>query len=228
MELRAKSYRWLLTSRLSVKDFRGVQSSIREILYSEKIGFGFFISSATPDLITGRFVERSIRVSELIDAFGGLQQLKWAEYQSCDFTFYRSDGLIEVCGSLKMLKSIINQFGLISKWNLPFEPCVIGPMAFLSFLKSSKFQFDVIKAEVAGISLSADSSASIVVDGTHKVMADLTRLVGLRKHRIDRIIVQIIKDDASAVLDVMESGRVTSSGDFALSLYRKAILAELV
>lgn len=180
--------------------------------YDEAAGRGFVLFSSGKNKISGKYVEKIIEPTIIIDPFGNETELQVTTYYVSKFSFNNSSSLMELESPPRSIRKLIAELHSIVGLGLEFSDIKVDPLVWLQELESLHSTVLVRHISSSGISVPKSGLAKISVSGKKDIRSEFNRLVGKRPCVIDIVKFNGVFQQCNISAETSKTGTIKYSG----------------
>lgn len=182
--------------------------------YSDNKGEGFLLSSSGKQYLSGRYIEKVIGKSIIIDPFGNQSEQETVAYYTCKFSWQNGSKLLCITEPPRSLRKFIAKLHSLLGLGLVIADITIDPLKWLQQIESQLGITTITHVSSFGIHTPVGGLAKIIVSGKKDIRADFEELISNRRHKIDNI-----KFALKYSNDIQASVELTRTGSCKLNSY---------
>jgi len=211
---------------IDAERLRSVSRAMSQHSYRAGESWGFQLKEKRREQIAGAYVERTERIERAVDPFGGVSEFPVVEFRTVDFSLSTSYPGLEVRNPPRSLGTFLKHLDEFSGRSMTIvEPrCDVASWVISIERRTSGI---VTAIHVQGVTLSADSSASIRVEGTKDVRGPTERLIAKRTHMVTAALLSWRMSNEEVTADIRGPGRVivtATRSPAAIDLLRESLV----
>ena len=131
--------------------------------YEENIGRGFILSSSGKHRVSGKFVEKLIEPTVIVDPFGNETESQITTYYVSKFSFNSSSTLMELESPPRSIRKLIVELHSIVGLGMELSDVKVDPLVWLQELEALHSQVFVRHISSSGITVPKNGLAKISV-----------------------------------------------------------------
>lgn len=161
-------------------------SKMLHLQYGEEKQYGFILTAIKENLISGKFVEKQVKVEKTIDPFGNETDLEKIIYQITKFVI--SDGKIglELIDPPRGIGKFLEEVRKITGLGFFVSEVNVDPIEWLCLIENS-IKCDVISINASGIKANENGIAKVNISGINDIREDFNNFIEERENIIDFI-----------------------------------------
>lgn len=152
------------------KDFSFVAEKFSENKFSEDSEDGFIISKIQSGLIAGKYVKKTTFVKDIINPFGGLEEINAIDYFiiSFEIDFYPKPTL-RITNPKRTIKPLLTKLNSILGFNFSISDIMLNPLHILNDIEDIFGEIKVDKIELNDINIDNKALATLILKSEQDV-----------------------------------------------------------
>jgi hypothetical protein len=208
--------RWLEVEDLSPSEFGQLRDAIINGQLEQGSTSGFKVQSATSKQIIARFVKRFEYTEKIQDPFGKVFEMPIFGFDEIDFRLYNTTPKLEVLdASSDAVNILVNKLMSMFQKARAVSDAQAEPLKWLAALAPNLQSYEVTAMTLTDIAVTNSISAKVSLDGVQDVRSGLQKLIGNRKHIVQKLRVESVIAGSNSIIDLYADGKAafTSSND---------------
>lgn len=153
--------------------------------YDEERGRGFVLSSSGKNRISGKYVEKIINPTVIVDPFGNETETQIVTYYVSKFSFNSSSSLMELESPPRSIRKLVTELHSIVGLGMELSDIKVDPLVWIQELEALHSPVLVRHISSSGITVPKSGVARISVSGKNDIRGEFDRLVGKKTRVID-------------------------------------------
>lgn len=179
--------------------------------YTDDSGKGFLLSSTISNRVSGKYIEKIINKSTVIDPFGNETESVTTDYYVLNFTFDDSNYL-EIKNPPRSMKKFISNLRDLVGLGLEVSEVSIDPLEWVNNIENSMFPVVVKHISASGIVVPKNALAKISISGEKDIRDEFDSMIGSKHRKIDSIKFISSYDDRQVTAELTNTGAIKFSG----------------
>ena len=180
--------------------------------YDQEVGRGFLLSSSGKNKISGKYVEKIIEPTVIVDPFGNESKSQVVTYYVSKFSFSSTSSLMELESPPRSIRKLITELHSIVGLGMELSDIKVDPLVWLQELESLHSPVLVRHISSSGITVPKNGIAKISVSGKKDIRGEFERLVGKKSRVIDVAKFSGVFNQCSINAELSKSGTIKYSG----------------
>lgn len=180
--------------------------------YGEEKGKGFVLFSSGKNKISGKYVEKIITPTIIVDPFGNETKSQEVTYYVSKFSFNSTSSLMELESPPRSIRKLITELHSIVGLGMELSDIKVDPLVWLQELEALHSSVLVRHISSSGITVPKNGVAKISVSGKKDIRSEFDSLVGKKSCVIDVVKFSGIFEQCNINAEVSKSGTIKYSG----------------
>lgn len=180
--------------------------------YDEATGRGFLLSSSGTKKISGKYVEKIIEPTLVVDPFGNESESQVVTYYISKFSFDSSSSLMELESPPRSIRKLVAELHSIVGLGMEMSDVKVDPLIWLQELESLYSPVLVRNISSSGITAPKNGLAKISVSGKKDIRSEFGRLVGERPCVIDLVKFSGVFNQCNISAEASRTGTIKYTG----------------
>lgn len=182
--------------------------------YSDDKGEGFLLSSSGKQFLSGRYIEKTIGRSIVIDPFGNQSEQETVAYYTCKFSWQNGSKLLCITEPPRSLRKFLAKLHSLLGLGVVIADITIDPLEWLQKIESQLGITTITHISSFGIHTPVGGLAKISVSGKKDIRTDFDELISNRRHKVENVKFNLIYNN-----DIKASVELTRAGNCKLKSY---------
>lgn len=153
--------------------------------YSNAHGRGLILSSRNRESLSGRYIEKIVKVSRIVDPFGEETYQELTSYYTCNFQIQAKSSLLCIIDPPRTIRNFVSYLHSLLGLGLVISEVTVDPYEWLMAIDTKLKIPAVTNITATGIRMSEHGLAKVNVAGKKDVRADFFELLNNRRYKID-------------------------------------------
>jgi|GEM_PF-1951584 len=180
--------------------------------YNEDKGRGFILSSSGKKLISGKYIEKIVEPTVIIDPFGNETKTQLITFYVSKFSFDSSSSLMELESPPRSIRKLIVGLHSVIGLGMELSDIKVDPLDWLKEIEALQSPVLVRHISSSGITLSKNGIAKISVSGNKDIRDEFHKLVGTKTRAIDAVKFSGIFNRCQIGAEVSKTGTIKYYG----------------
>lgn len=180
--------------------------------YDQEKGRGFVLSSTGKNKISGKYVEKIIEPTIILDPFGNETKSQVVTYYVSKFSFNSTSSLMELESPPRSIRKLISELHSIIGLGMELSDIKVDPLVWLQKLEALHSPVLVRHISSSGITVPKNGIAKISVSGKKDIRGEFDRLIGEKSRVIDVVKFSGVFKQCNINAEASKSGTIKYSG----------------
>lgn len=153
--------------------------------YSEDTGEGFILTISTESKLSGRYIEKLVQKSIIVDPFGNESENFVVSYYTCKFEWIKGSNLLQILNPPRSIRKFISKLYELVGLGLVVSDININPLDWLKELEKETESLLVKHISSYGIKTKTNGLARVAVSGKKDIRDDFDDILKCKMYKID-------------------------------------------
>jgi hypothetical protein len=180
--------------------------------YDEGKGRGFILSSGGRKSISGKYVEKIVEPTVIVDPFGIETKTQVITYYVSKFSFDNSSSLMELESPPRSIRKLIVGLHSVIGLGMELSDIKVDPLYWLKEIEALQSPVTVRHISSSGITVPKNGVAKISVSGNKDIRDEFHKLVGEKPRVIDVVKFSGIFNQCQISAEISKTGSIKYYG----------------
>ena len=199
---------WFEITKFSHRELKRLTDRLLDEKYDNKRGWGYQVSEARRQFLTGRFIEKEKRIETITDPFGKTQSFEIFVYREIIFRLQPEWPQLQIENPPRNLGPFFTSIGEYLNFEVGISEIRIAPTDWIQAFQKKFSSTKVVKAQINNIIVSNSSSAALLIAGSEDVQKHFRELTRGRKYNLSSAQMEFFDNGVTVKFEVNESARV--------------------
>ncbi|MEO1850048.1 MAG: hypothetical protein ABGX70_06015 [Psychrobacter sp.] len=190
-------------------DIRTLSKRLKLRTFSPEVGHGFIIDRVRDDFLEAKYIEQVEYTDIIIDPFGNELNFERIEFRQTLFRVTKDGPGLELIDAPRSVQPLMNRLSEAVDFEVAINSISVNPLSWLKgFENLCGGHLEVNSLQIGALEIEPGINAKIVLKGTRDVQSASSSLTNEKKHKIEKIQLQLQQPYKGAVI-LSASGSVT-------------------
>jgi len=204
-----KRVRWFSSDWVIPLD--DLSSKMLTLQYNENTSNGFILSKKTKNNISGKFIEKQIKIDKITDPFGNETESRRIIYQVTKFIITNDSIGLELINPSRSIKKFLSIIQGMVGLGLVLSEVKISPIDWLQSIEQEK-KCEVKTIQASGIKANENGVAKVSISGVKDIREEFNNFIDGKKHTVDCVKFTLVLNDTLCKLELYKNStaKITS------------------